>query len=110
MKNKIINALIELGMPASVKGFDYIIDAITILNDVDWGYESKITALYYKVAKKNNTTTARVERCIRHAFSIVLMEGNEDAINKYLPKTKRTNGNLLKTLSFKIFMEEEPNE
>lgn len=44
MKNKAINALIEMGLPADIKGFHYIVDAMCLLESTEWR-NGKITAL-----------------------------------------------------------------
>ena len=101
MKNKAVNALIEMGMPANVKGFQYITDAMVLFEE-DRAWRLKLTALYYKIAEMNGTTPSRVERAIRHAFSIVLTSGYLEAVEKYLTLQKTTNGNLLATFFFRL--------
>lgn len=94
MKNKAINALIEMGMPADIDGFKYIVDAMCLFEDIEWR-EGKILALYHKIALINKTKYSRVERAIRHAFGNVLNKGNLQMVNKYLTFHSPTNGNLL---------------
>lgn len=106
MKNRAINALIEMGMPADISGFKYIVDAMTLYEDDDWRY-GKILTLYYKIGKLNNTTASRVERAMRHAFSIVLTEGNLAIVKKYLTFDKTTNGNLLQVFYIRLQQESE---
>lgn len=105
IRNKAINALIEMGMPANNKGFHYIVDAILLLDSGEWN-DCKMTALYEKIAKKNNATIQSVERAIRHAFEIVLVSGNLKAVNKYLTFQKTTNGNLLHVFYIRLTQEE----
>ena len=105
MKKKAINALLEMGMPADINGFNYIVDAMILLDKEEWR-EGKITVLYQKIAKDNKMTSSRVERCIRHAFSVVLREGNMNAVQKWLTFSHPTNGNLLKTLYLRLSLEE----
>lgn len=105
MKKKAINALLEMGMPADINGFNYIVDAMILLEKEEW-WNCKITTLYYKIAKDNKMTSSKVERCIRHAFSVVLREGNMNAIQKWLTFAHPTNGNLLKTLYLRLTQEE----
>ncbi len=74
MKNKAMNALVEMGMPANIKGFRYIAEAMALFEaDEVWG--TKMSMLYYKLSMMYNTTPSAVERSIRHAFSIVLNKG-----------------------------------
>lgn len=105
MKNKVVNALIEMGMPADIKGFYYIVEIMVLFKDDTWR-NCKITALYHKIAKNNNTTASRVERAIRHAFQIVTTKGDLEKVNKYLTLQHTTNGNLLHTLYLKLTQEE----
>lgn len=105
MKNKTINALIDMGMPAGTKGFGYIVEAMALFEEEEWR-EGKITALYYGIAKKKNTTPSSVERTIRHAFGETLKNGNQEAIEKYLSFHNTTNGNLLHVLYLRLTQEE----
>lgn len=106
MKNKTIDALIELGIPANIKGFKYIVDTICLFaEDETWIYSKKM-ALYHKIAEINNDTQTRVERAIRNAFSIALNKGNWKAVNKYLTFQQESNGSLLATLYYRLKMED----
>lgn len=106
MRNKAINALIEMGMPANIKGFDYITDAMCLYaEDEIWRYKTSI--LYLKLAQKYKTTPSGVERCIRHAFEIVITKGYLEVVEKYLTLQNTTNGNLLSVLYFRLSREGE---
>lgn len=104
MKNKAINALIEIGMPANLKGFNYIVDVMVLFKDKSWR-ETKITAVYEKIGKDNKTTASRVERAIRHAFNIVTTKGNLEEVNRYLTLINPTNKNLLHTFYLRLTQE-----
>jgi hypothetical protein len=106
MKNKAINALIEMGMPADIKGFGYIVDAMCLFEDEKW-LHGKTTDLYREIGRKNNTTMSRVERAIRHAFEIVTVKGYLEAVKKYLTMQDTTNGNLLHTLYLRLTQEDD---
>lgn len=105
MKNKAINALLEMGMPANIKGFEYIVDTMIMFLDEEIRY-GKTMFLYYKIAKEHNTKPTRVERAIRHAFGIVLEKGNLKAVEKYLTTQNPTNGNLLHVLYLRLSQED----
>lgn len=105
MKNKVTNALLEMGMPADLNGFQYIVDAVGLLVS-DEGRNCKTTALYQKVAAMNNTTYTGTERAIRHAFGVVLTRGNLEVVDKYLTRLNNTNGNLLHVLYLRLTQEE----
>ncbi len=104
MKNKAINALIEMGMPADIKGFQYIVEAMGLF-ETDNVWREKTTFLYYKLSKMYDTTPCGVERAIRHAFSIVLKSGYLKAVEKYLTLQRTTNSNLLATFFLRLSQE-----
>lgn len=104
MKKKAINALLEMGMPANLKGFQYISDAMEMFEDKTWK-DGKITVLYYELGKRNNSTASRVERAIRHAFGFILTKGNLESVEKYLTLQSPTNGNLLHVFYLRLMQE-----
>ena len=104
MKNKAIKALIEMGMPANIKGFQYIVEAMELF-EADEIWSTKLSILYLKLSKMYSTTPGAVERSIRHAFSIVLERGNLEAVETYLTLNSPTNGNLLNTFFLKLSLE-----
>lgn len=68
MKREAIeHVLIGMGMPVKLKGFQYITDAVMLLDTPEWK-NPKWTALYYKIGVMNHDTESRVERAIRNAF------------------------------------------
>lgn len=104
MKNKAINALIEMGMAADIRGFHYIVDAMQLFDDKEHR-DGKITVLYNTIAKMNNTSGSKVERAIRHAFGTVVTKGNLKNVEKYLTLQNTTNGNLLHVLYLRLTQE-----
>lgn len=77
----------ELGIPAHIKGYLYLRDAIIMVVDrVD--LLSKITKeLYPAIAQKYLTTPSRVERAIRHAIEVAWDRGNMDFIQRVFGHT-----------------------
>ena len=104
MKNKAIKALIEMGMPANIKGFQYIVEAMELF-EADEIWSTKLSILYLKLSKMYSTTPGAVERSIRNAFSIVLTKGDLEAVKTYLPLNYTGNGNLLNTFFLKLSLE-----
>ena len=102
MRDKTIDVLLQMGVPASIKGFTYICDAI----DPD----GKICSLYFEIARLHETTASRVERAIRHAFEVALTKGERDIVELYLDCEHTQNSNLLKTLYFRMQQEEHKRE
>ena len=102
MKDYVIDVLMNIGVPAGIKGFTYICDAIELFNTDPYYPDGKISALYIDIAKKYHTTPSRVERSIRHAFDIALTKGDPDMVSRYLDLTNRQNSTLLRTLYLRI--------
>ena len=71
----------EIGVPAHIKGYMYLREAISMVyNDIELlGSITKV--LYPDIAKKYNTTASRVERAIRHAIEVAWSRGNIDSIS-----------------------------
>ena len=105
MRSKTISALIEMGMPANIKGFHYIVESMCMFEKDSSFITGKTTILYKELSKMFNSTPSRVERAIRHAFSIVLTNGDLKVVQKYLTLQYKKNGNLLSTLYLRLSME-----
>lgn len=102
---KIEDVLLAMGVPAGIKGFNYIADAVEIFDER--GTNISITKeLYPAIAKKNDTTSIRVERAIRHAFGVVRRKGNIEAVSKYIGNTNCNNSSSLKQLYMMLKREE----
>lgn len=97
-RNKVEDVLFALRIPANVKGFTYIPDAMEIYEKN--GLDISVTKwLYPEIAKKNKTTPSRVERSIRHAFSIASStRGDSGAYKKYIGVMNTTNAAALTSL------------
>ena len=82
LETEITSIIHEIGVPAHIKGYMYLREAITmVVNDME--LLSAVTKeLYPSIAKKYNTTASRVERAIRHAIEVAWGRGQVDAINK----------------------------
>lgn len=99
---KIEDTLLTMGVPAGIKGFNCIADAIEYIDE--HGTEIRVTKeLYPAIAKKRKTTSPRVERAIRHAFDIARSEkGNYKVVEKYVGFMDCTNFNSLVMLYKRI--------
>ena len=83
MENKIEDALIAMGIPASITGFDFIKEAVLIL-DRD-GMKVKWVGVYAEIGEKRGKTVSQVERAIRHAFEVARsVRGDYDSVNHYI--------------------------
>lgn len=107
-RKQVEDTLIRMGMPAAVKGFKYIVDAIMCMDSGEWN--GSIVGLYESVAEEFNTTATSVERAIRHAFDRVRNNGDFEMVSKYIGFTNEANGNSLNMLYMRIKSEEEPKQ
>lgn len=98
MKQNTVNILLELGVPAGIKGFTYICDAMELFDTDPYYADGKICALYHEIALQRDTTASRVERAIRHAFETAIKKGKPDVLEQYLDLMNPQNSNLLRTL------------
>lgn len=80
----------QLGVPAHIKGYHYLREAILLSIDDQELMESITKRLYPTVAKSFNTTSSRVERAIRHAIEIAWDRGNLDTLNSFFGYTVNT--------------------
>ena len=80
----------EIGIPAHIKGYHYLRDAIIMaVNDMD--VLNAITKILYPtVAKKYQTTSSRVERAIRHAIEVAWSRGKLDTLDELFGYTVST--------------------
>ena len=98
----------EVGVPAHIKGYQYLRDAIIMtVNDSQMlGAITKI--LYPEIAKKHKTTSSRVERAIRHAIEVAWSRGKLETIEGMfgytinMGKGKPTNSEFIALISDKI--------
>ncbi len=71
----------EVGVPAHIKGYQYLRDAIVMsVKDMDM-LNSITKILYPTIAKKYQTTPSRVERAIRHAIEVAWSRGRMDTLD-----------------------------
>ena len=78
---EVTNIMHDIGVPAHIKGYQYLRDAIMmVVEDLDI-INSITKQLYPTIAKDYNTTPSRVERAIRHAIEVAWGRGRIDAIN-----------------------------
>ncbi len=108
---EVTNIIREIGIPAHIKGYQYLRDAIMmIISEVELlGAVTKV--LYPMIAEKYSTTPSRVERAIRHAIEVAWNRGNIDMINRLfgytvkLEKGKPTNSEFMAMIADRLRME-----
>lgn len=101
----------EIGVPAHIKGYQYLREAITMVyNNIEiLGAITK--TLYPAIAEKYKTTPSRVERAIRHAIEVAWTRGNIDSISFIfgytinISKSKPTNSEFIAMVADKLRIE-----
>ena len=107
----VTNIIHEMGVPAHIKGYHYLRDAILmVINQVSLlGAVTK--ELYPIIAEKYHTTPSRVERAIRHAIELAWDRGNVEMMTKYfgytinLDRGKPTNSEFIAMVADKLRIE-----
>lgn len=101
----------EVGVPAHIKGYQYIREAIILaVNDIET-INSITKLLYPTLAKKFKTTPSRVERAIRHAIEVAWARGEMDVNNQMFGNTisatkgKPTNSEFIAMIADKLRLE-----
>ncbi|WP_164668662.1 sporulation transcription factor Spo0A [Virgibacillus doumboii] len=111
LEASITNIIHEIGIPAHIKGYMYLREAITMVyNDIELlGSITKV--LYPDIAKKFNTTASRVERAIRHAIEVAWSRGNIESISQLfgytvsISKAKPTNSEFIAMVADRLRLE-----
>ena len=87
MEAQVTKIIHQIGVPAHIKGYQYLRSAILMTIDDNEVINSVTKVLYPTVAKKYQTTTSRVERAIRHAIEVAWDRGDVDTLNSYFGYT-----------------------
>lgn len=105
---EVTNIIHQMGVPAHIKGYQYLRDAIIlVINEINLlGAVTK--ELYPMIAQKYMTTPSRVERAIRHAIELAWDRGNVEMMNKFFGYTinvergKPTNSEFIAMIADKL--------
>lgn len=111
LETDVTNIIHEVGVPAHIKGYQYLRDAI-IMSVTDMEMLNSITKILYPtIAKQHQTTPSRVERAIRHAIEVAWSRGKMDTIEEFFGYTvsggkgKPTNSEFIALIADKIRLE-----
>lgn len=111
LESDVTNIIHEIGVPAHIKGYQYLRDAIMLsVNDTEM-LNSITKLLYPSIAKRHKTTPSRVERAIRHAIEVAWSRGKMDTIDDLFGYTvsngkgKPTNSEFVALIADKIRLE-----
>ena len=109
----ITNIIHEIGVPAHIKGYQYLREAITmVVNNIEL-LNGITKELYPRIAQTFNTTPSRVERAIRHAIEVAWSRGRVETINKLFgytihdEKGKPTNGEFIAMVADRLRMQKQ---
>lgn len=104
----ISNTMRDIGVPAHIKGYQYLRSSIILCIKDDEMLGSVTKLLYPTVAKMYDTTPSRVERAIRHAIEVAWDRGDVDVLSSYFGYTiqsergKPTNSEFIAMISDKL--------
>ncbi|MFT9494902.1 sporulation transcription factor Spo0A [Anaerosolibacter sp.] len=113
LEAEITNIIHEIGVPAHIKGYLYLREAITMVVENIEMLSAVTKELYPSIAKKFNTTPSRVERAIRHAIEVAWSRGKVDTINNLFgytvhnDKGKPTNSEFIAMVADKLRIEQK---
>ena len=108
IETDVTNVIHEIGVPAHIKGYQYLRDSI-IMAVEDTDILNSITkVLYPAIAKKYQTTASRVERAIRHAIEVAWSRGKMETLEELFGYTvnngkgKPTNSEFIALIADKL--------
>ncbi len=112
LRNQVTAVIHEIGVPAHIKGYQYLREAIMIaVEDMDV-INAVTKILYPEVAKRFDTTPSRVERAIRHAIEVAWDRGDLETLQKYFgytvsnAKGKPTNSEFIAMIADRLVLEQ----
>lgn len=111
LETDITKMLHELGIPAHIKGYQYLRDAISMVVRDREMMEAVTKILYPEIAKKNYTSSSRVERAIRHAIEVAWGRDSLEVIDELFGYTistgkgKPTNSEFIALIADKICLD-----
>lgn len=112
LDEKISNIFITVGIPAHIKGYQYLRDGIKLVVENSQEINSITKCLYPEIAKRFGTTSSKVERAIRHAIEVAWNRGKIENINNlfgtkiYTANEKPTNGEFIALIADKMLLDE----
>lgn len=103
----------EIGVPAHIKGYQYLREAIVIaVGDMEV-INAVTKVLYPEVARRFDTTASRVERAIRHAIEVAWDRGDIETLQKYFgytvsnSKGKPTNSEFIAMIADRLQLQQK---
>ena len=111
LSGQVTSIIHEIGVPAHIKGYQYLREAILIdVEDMDV-INAVTKVLYPEVARRYNTTPSRVERAIRHAIEVAWDRGDLETLQKFFgytvsnTKGKPTNSEFIAMIADRLVLQ-----
>lgn len=111
LEEKITNIFITVGIPAHIKGYQFLREAVKLAISNPEIINSITKKLYPTIAEKYDTSASKVERAIRHAIEVAWNRGKIENINNlfgikvYSANEKPTNGEFIALVADKMLIE-----
>ncbi len=111
IEEKITNIFITVGIPAHIKGYQFLREAIKLSMENPEIINSITKKLYPSIAEKFDTSASKVERAIRHAIEVAWNRGKIENINNvfgltvYSNNEKPTNGEFIALVADKMLLD-----
>lgn len=111
LDERIANLFISVGIPAHIKGYQFLREAIKMTIETPEIINSITKKLYPSIANMFDTSPSKVERAIRHAIEVAWSRGKIENINSifgikiYAPNEKPTNGEFIALIADKLTLE-----
>lgn len=108
LEQDVTNMIHDIGVPAHIKGYQYLREAIMMSVEDSATISSITKVLYPTIAKKFQTTPSRVERAIRHAIEVAWSRGRMETLDNLfgytinIGKGKPTNSEFIALIADKI--------
>lgn len=108
---RIANVFLSMGIPAHIKGYHFLREAIKTVVDNPETINAITKELYPAVAKRFNTSASKVERAIRHAIDVAWSRGQVENLNQlfgsriYVKSDKPTNGEFIALIADRLVIE-----
>ncbi len=111
IEEKITNIFITVGIPAHIKGYQFLREAIKLAMENPDIINSITKKLYPSIAERFDTSASKVERAIRHAIEVAWNRGKIENINNifgltiYTNNEKPTNGEFIALVADKMLLD-----
>ena len=112
VEQRLSNIFLTIGIPAHIKGYTYLCDAIRLTMAENTIINAITKRLYPDIAKKHSTSASKVERAIRHAIEVGWNRARFDKINEIFgvntmgANDRPTNGEFIALVARKLLIEE----